>query len=166
MKHKGGFTQRHFYGGTIGSSVMSSKKSGAGFTLIELLVVIAIIGFLASIAMVNLNTARNKAKVASVKGSITSLQAGMILCQDGNGNVQFDTAKPCNTSTANLPVNGASICNIAGIGTWPNIAGQGGSYKTTCLADTNAGTFNFGAVVSTCNIDCSHSSCTFTGAAC
>ncbi len=50
---------------------MKSKK---GFTLIELLVVISIIGLLTALALASLNSARNRAKDASAKASITSIQ--------------------------------------------------------------------------------------------
>jgi len=64
-------------------------KNNNGFTLIELLVVIAIIGLLASIVMVSVNSAREKARTAKAKAELKQLQLAVEMYYDTNG------AYPC-----------------------------------------------------------------------
>lgn len=60
-------------------------QKNKGFTLIELLVVIAIIGILSGIVLTSLGTARDKAKDASAKGSISSMRAQAEIFFDDGG---------------------------------------------------------------------------------
>ncbi len=63
----------------------AKKKKKKGFTLIELLVVIAIIGILATIVVVNVNSARNKAKDTVIIGTMDSLRNAAEMWYSGGG---------------------------------------------------------------------------------
>ena len=56
---------------------MKRFRNQGGFTLIELLIVIIIIGILAAIAIPMFLNQRDKAKVASVKEGVHSIQVGV-----------------------------------------------------------------------------------------
>jgi prepilin-type N-terminal cleavage/methylation domain-containing protein len=90
----------------------AKKKKKKGFTLIELLVVIAIIGILATIVIVNVNSARNKANDVAIKAALDQIRAQAELYYDGTGASTYNgltTAVPTEMGTI-----GTAITNNGG----------------------------------------------------
>ncbi len=88
------------------------KRSQSGFTLIELLVVIAIIGLLSTLAVVALNSARQRSRDAKRVSDIRQVQTALELGFSETNNYPVGSA---------VALGGAStkvLCNVANAATF------------------------------------------------
>lgn len=86
-------------------------KKKKGFSLVELLVVIAIIGTLATIVLINLNKAREKAKNAAIKAALSELRATAEMYYDENNSTYTDLCGSADVGriSDNITENGKTL---------------------------------------------------------
>ncbi len=123
-----------------------------GFTLVELLVVIAIIGILSSVAVVNLNSARDKARAAIILAWFDQIRAEVLTCLDDDLPLRcIDQGLSadqewCGGANPALPESSAvSICHGSNV-FWLDLSQYvGWEYSTNFSSDPSAGTWTMGA---------------------
>lgn len=145
------------------------KNKNLGFTLVELLVVIAIIGILSSVAIINLQSAKDKATQANVQAAFSQLIPAIIVCHDDGYNL--DSGAGSNTlctgeAAADAPQANSAICTGSSTD-WPDLE-TGWYYQFGCDSDRTVPTWSFGACEGTAegtctsgqrNVTCNESGC-------
>jgi prepilin-type N-terminal cleavage/methylation domain-containing protein len=141
-------------------------KKSLGFTLVELLVVIAIIGILSSMAVVQLNAARDKAKIAAVEDSLSALIPAIVICYEDGFEMTSDGSAANMCEGHEDPYPGFSICDGSSYAPhWPELP-DGWSYVDNCLGDVTHRAiyeFRYAAWDTDGNrVDCNHNGCITT----
>ncbi|MFW0862424.1 MAG: type II secretion system protein [Candidatus Komeilibacteria bacterium] len=92
-------------------------KNNKGFTLLELLVVIAIIGLISTMAVVSLNSGREKARDSKRLSQVKAVQTAMEFIYDDQGDYDLSA---CTDTTAPIAIH---TCTASGLETYiPRVA--------------------------------------------
>jgi len=114
------------------------KKNEIGFTLVEMLVVVTIIGILSSVAVVNLNSARNKSKMAAIKTQLNSIIPLVQLCYSFDYPLLYDGVYSCD-GTETIEYNKKVCEGVTDL--WPML--EHGYEYGTCTTNTEEYSFSF-----------------------
>ncbi len=127
-----------------------TKNSSKGFTLVELLVVIAIIGVLATLILLQLGAARQKARDAKRVADINQVRSAVELYFDDNSG-HYPNVQTLNDNLVNvgkymtlLPVDPLAAGGC-GAGATANYNGTGGCYGYAWSPNVNPGKFHLWA---------------------
>ncbi|MBU1202884.1 type II secretion system GspH family protein [Patescibacteria group bacterium] len=115
------------------------NKNVFGFTLVELLVVIAIIGILSTVAVVNLQSARTKAKIAAIQAASRSVYDAASYCINVQENISYNGTNPCVGFSAPQPspvTAGTAMCTNVN---WPQFSDV--ALALYCNSDVGANAF-------------------------
>lgn len=133
------------------------KTNEKGFTLIELLVVIAIIGLLSTLAVVSLNSARQKARDARRQSDLKQISTAMELHMSEVETYPIHDVGDCTTDNSIAQVDAASLDQTICSGN--SIVANGETLLASIPEDpTNSATYFYGYETDTTGAETGESS--------